>query len=138
MDKIKYEIIFKSGKVKNIVSKDINKVKNYITESFDDIESVKSLNEDTVKSKGYTVAIFERETEFGRRLLLETEIFKDVESAKDYAMERLEYYDSRKYFAYIWNTIIPEEKRQHADDILNWTPLLLAEYNNKIVSFFMM
>ena len=43
---MKYEIIFKSGKVKNVVSKDINKIKNYITESFNNIKSVKFLNEE--------------------------------------------------------------------------------------------
>ena len=38
-----YQIIFKSGKIKNVVSKDVNKVKNYITESFDKIQSVKKI-----------------------------------------------------------------------------------------------
>ncbi len=42
---MKYEIIFKSGKVKNVISKDANKIKNYITESFNKIQSVKRLNE---------------------------------------------------------------------------------------------
>lgn len=43
---MKYEIIFKSGKIKNIVSKDASKIKNYITESFNNIKSVKVLNEE--------------------------------------------------------------------------------------------
>lgn len=43
---MKYEVVFKSGKIKNVVSKDVNKIKNYITESFDSIESVKKLNEE--------------------------------------------------------------------------------------------
>ncbi len=43
---MKYEIIFKSGEIKNIISKDANKIKNYITESFDNIKSVKVLNEE--------------------------------------------------------------------------------------------
>ncbi len=42
---MKYEIIFKSGKIKNVVSKDANKIKNYITESFDNIKSYKRLDE---------------------------------------------------------------------------------------------
>ncbi len=46
---MKYEIIFKSGKIKNVVSKDVNKIKNYITESFNDIKSVKRLNESVDK-----------------------------------------------------------------------------------------
>lgn len=43
---MKYEIIFKSGKIKNIISKDASKIKNYITESFNKIQSVKVLNEE--------------------------------------------------------------------------------------------
>lgn len=42
---MKYEIIFKNGKIKNVVSKDVNKIKNYITESFDSIKSYKRLDE---------------------------------------------------------------------------------------------
>ena len=42
---MKYEIIFKNGQIKNVVSKDVNKVKNYITESFNKISSVKRLDE---------------------------------------------------------------------------------------------
>ena len=42
---MKYDIIFKSGKIKNVVSKDVNKIKNYITESFNNINSVKRLDE---------------------------------------------------------------------------------------------
>lgn len=42
---MKYEIIFKSGKIKNVISKDVNKIKNYITESFNNIKSVKRLDE---------------------------------------------------------------------------------------------
>ncbi len=43
---MKYEIIFKNGQIKNVVSKDVNKVKNYITESFNKISSVKRLDEE--------------------------------------------------------------------------------------------
>ena len=43
---MKYEIIFKNGQIKNVVSKDVNKIKNYITESFNSIKSVKVLNEE--------------------------------------------------------------------------------------------
>ena len=46
MYKMKYEIIFKNGKIKNVVSKDVNKIKNYITESFNNINSVKRLDEE--------------------------------------------------------------------------------------------
>lgn len=43
-----YKIIFKSGKIKNVVSKDVNKIKNYITESFKDIQFIKRLDEETI------------------------------------------------------------------------------------------
>lgn len=122
MDKIKYEIIFKSGEVKNIVSKDINKLKNYITESFDDIESVKILDEDTVKSKEYTVVVFEIEKNSDFDFPYEIERFNGIESAKKYATEQLEYY-GKGFYAFIYDTIIPKKS-----DIFNYTPIMVVEY----------
>lgn len=130
MDKIKYEIIFKSGEVKNIVSKDINKVKNYITESFDAIESIKSLNEDAVKGKGYTVVVFEIEKDSDFDFPHEIERFNDIESAKKYATEQLEYYDSREFYAFIYGNIIPKKS-----DIYDYTPIMVAEYKRHKVHF---
>lgn len=45
-----YQIIFKSGKIKNVVSKDVNKIKNYIAESFGNIKSVKRLDKEVIIS----------------------------------------------------------------------------------------
>ena len=45
-----YQIIFKSGKIKNVVSKDVNKIKNYISESFNKINFIKRLDEEAIIS----------------------------------------------------------------------------------------
>ena len=59
---MKYEITFKNGQIKNVVSKDVNKVKNYITESFNKISSVKRLDESKNRI-GYPVEVISNETE---------------------------------------------------------------------------
>ena len=129
MDKIKYEIIFKSGEVKNIVSKDFNKVKNYITESLNKISSVKRLDEAVGKSKGYTVVVFEIEKGSDFDFPHEIERFNDIESAKKYATEQLEYY-GKGFYAFIYDNIILKKS-----DIYNYTPIMVAEYKRHKVYF---
>ncbi len=128
---MKYEIIFKSGKIKNVISKDVNKIKNYITESFDSIKSVKRLDEKKiVGNKGYTAVLLEKEPASDFDFPHEIETFNDIESAKEFAKEKLlGEYHSRKFYVFIYDSIINREKLFYDN------PIMVAEPKRGKVEF---